>query len=496
MPTQIAKLDFWSYLNYKSTSDLASLYSPNLTGEVIERMSSGKMTVTDGTFRGIMARREGTPTQANSGESNYLKGGFYYSSVYAPQFGVGGAPFVSASGLQDINTAGVSGVEIHFSDWEAAVRTRNSAYNFGSFAIDGKEYRLSFTTDEGLFLALSTALTANLLTYRSASTNFTNLTWRSARLRVFKSGTNLYVKINVQEGTNNITGSCLLSLSVPEATFTAIRTPHGYDQYSANGQRLDNISLYTISESEATTYATGWEVAPNIGTGKEAVNDLAPFQRYAPMLDLVPVFGSGWTTPSSSPSTPHSVLIDGDLTSFATTSTKDVPIGFIASDGVATATIEENEWYMVIAAGVGQNLSSVGGQNPAALNDIFLATSGATLAGNYVYKLLTFGDIQSRCYSWTPGTLTQLPSIGVIRSGGSMGFSIANTELETLTYRFGMVNANMNISAFLNVAQDVVTSGNPFGETLATNNFAETGIFNGHQFTTDQPVIFTLERKS
>jgi hypothetical protein len=477
MPTQIAKLDGWSYLAYRTTNATTSLTNLD-TLSLIAEQTNNKINGLGGAtvLTNIKATTAASPSVC--GETVYRSGDSATDNRSA-YYIAGDRPFVTASGLADINAA--KGFELHACFYNLAPTDTNDVYAF-TFVFNSVTYRLVWKYTTGQLLLRTNSSATQLFTGDPTSSTFATALWTSIRFRAFVSGDRLYVQAS---GSNTASAFGFVDLGEISGSFTAVGMP--YFSVGDGSSRYNNLSLYTISEAEATTYAAA------IST-----NNLAPFQRYAPMIDIVPVFGTDWT---GNDDTAFADLTDGDLTTFATTDTLDAPIGYVASDGVATNSIVSGEWYMVIAGGVGVDFSSVGGPASAVLNDVFLATSAGTIGTNSVYLLLTMGDILGRCYSWTPGTLTALPTIGLVRSGGSMAFSVANTDAETTRFKFGTPEDGDNVSAFNYVQADVETTGNPFGETLATSYFDDgTGEFtdgtNTHTFTTSQPVIFTLERKS
>jgi hypothetical protein len=487
MPTQIAKLDFWNYNNYKTADTTLTTAE---TSDYILKASGGMLQLNQlGLFIRSVSGIGAFGNQRYYGDTCYLRGSRYYHNLVTFQ-STGSSPIPTIAGLSAINAA--NGFELHYNmDFSQTYNTTSA----GFFIIDSKTFRWKWTTNEGLVLYQdATKLTFDNANSADYTTNYVDNdaapNWFETRVRAFviNDGANnntLYVQIKCNYAGSSVFGYKTIPLTAGETkpNFTGLR--NDLSKNTTFRGALSNYSLYTISSAEATTYAAA------IST-----NTLAPFQRYAPMLDLVPIFGDEWETDDVA--TPWTALTDGDLTTAAYTEQKGKPIGFIASDGTQN-TITSGEWYMVATGGVGLDFSTVGGQAVGTLHNVFLATAGATIGTDSVYQLLTFGDIYSRCYSWTPGTLTQLPTIGLIRNGGSMGFSVANTEAENITYYFGMFDnvaaGGANVSTYKYISTDILTSGNPFGETLASSEFSDTGIFNGHQFATWQPVIFALERK-
>jgi hypothetical protein len=490
---QLAKLDFWTEAIYKQAD---GVYSKTVleTTDYVNKSSGGMLSTNIGfivNYRGASTRQRG--------ETLYLTGGKYYGGSYFINNPTTAKPVLTAQSLDIINGASYAGAELHQNS--AGSRPYQTDNGF-VFIIDSKKFQLKWTTDAGVVLYQDASpLTWDGGNALTSPENFVNIDalpeYSALKIKFFvindgSNNNNLYIKFYGVQGIRNQLGWKKVALTSgatkPSFTYACFDSADG-DGGNVSGY-ISNISLYGITSDQASTYAANIDGTPT--------NDMLPFQRYTPFLDLIPIFGTGWT--GSDEPVAADDLSDGDLTTFATTEDKDAPIGFIASDGV-TNVITNNEWFMVAAGGVGENFSSVGGPASGVLHDVFLATSGATIGTNSVYPLLTMGDLMGRTYAWTPGTLTQLPTIGIIRSGGSMAFSVANTEAEDIRFKFGVPVDGDNVNAFNYVQKDVTTGGNPFGETLATNNFDDgAGEFtdgtNTHTFTTAQPLIFTLERKS
>jgi len=486
MPTQIAKLDFWNYKSYLETSSNLTLAE---TADYITKTTGGRFLNDDSSYiRNIVTTN---PVNNNylSPETYYKKGSNYNGAyLFGPNSGV----TATATLLGECQ----NGFELHLNDGYLGGLSLGQAI---AFTFAGITYYLEWTAT-GLQLLSSVNVAVNIISFVGSSDANRPVTgWSEIRIGVSISGDNpnkqLTVKIFGRCGANTVLGHYTTALD-QNGTLTLMRLKRSQ---SVGYGAMDNISVYSLTSGEASTIASNW------GT-QAAVNNLAPFQRYAPMLDIQPIFGDTWGNGTTvTPAAAFAAMTDGSLTTYGMTDSKDKPIGYVSADpavgSVATA-VTPNKLYMINAAGVNQDFTSVGGPDigePENVEGYVFTASGtnAAWAGDYLYPLLTAGDIMGRCYFLTPGTITQVPPLGIIKSIGSVGFAVATSVIETEQFKFSAVgDAEIVFDTGTFEATDVATTGNIAGETLAYAKFASgSGNFTGVTATTSKPIAFTVERE-
>lgn len=387
---QLCKLDFWGYWNYLGTS--ATI---NNTVAQAYLLKSSEGLLSGDSFFTIKHTSSATPLNSiNFGETQYNVGGLgTYKSAYLSNL-QGGIQATSSliSSIQN-------GFEIHLNSF--SVSTYNVLYAF-SFVFGGTTYYAQWTTT-GLELRTSGG---NLFTVVS-NANADNA-WSSQKLRATVTGIDgakiLNVKMSGSQGVNNVLAYA--QFTGLSGGFTALKTiPTG----AAFVGLVDNISVYAASSGDASTIQTNWAT-------DNVKNDMLPFQRYLPMLDIARVGGTGWTDTDDveDPDLAYGDLVDGNLTTFATTATTN-PIGL---DGTASL---------------------------------------GTLLGNGYY--------------WTPGgaSPTQMPTIGIIRSLQNSKYQLASTEAETVRTKFGDGTDSITF--------DNTSGAVESGETIVNTVFSDNGTF-------------------
>jgi hypothetical protein len=288
-------------------------------------------------------------------------------------------------------------------------------------------YRITYTDTTGLGFVNIAAGGTNLFTagtvvsqYRSSAHNFAaSLTsWKAIKLRVFfventgggSDRTYMYVIANAVEGTTNVLGCCVIDIGSTVSVNKNITELYlnGNTGGTPSNYRFSNVSLYTVKTAQVAGYVTNIELATPL-------NDMLPFQRYLPVLDFVRVGGIQWedTAGVGNPDLAFADLTDGNLGTFATTSQTADPIGFDGDGDIETSL--------------------------------------------------------ANAYYWTPGTLTSMPTIGIVKSLSSSKYKLASTTSDTVTTKFGDGTDSIKF--------DDVTSAIETGETIVTNVFSDDGTF-------------------
>jgi len=406
---QLAKLDFWSESAYVSTTPVVK--NTTNTADYITKSSGGLFAANASAT--ITKVEAASPTATSGGETTYLKTNHKSSYVLH-----GISCTQAALDLIDAQ----AGFEIHFNELQTnaggLVSTFSGASYGIAFTVGGKAFSVGWSSNNGLYAwssasgkttsfggngtNLFTATHADIsVNGQEAGNNST--VWSTQKVKAFLvlSGSDyiLYVKVSEQT-SSNIIAYFAANLGAITPEWTAInKAPHPTC-------RTDNLSLYYITSAQATTYAADIDGTPT--------NDMLPFQRYLPMLDIARVGGTGWTDTDDveDPDLAYGDLVDGSLTTFATTATTN-PIGI---DGTAS-----------------------------------------------------LGTLLANGYYWTPGTLTALPTIGIIRSLQNSKYQLASTEAETVRTKFGDGTDSITF--------DTTSGAVESGETIVNTVFSDNGTF-------------------